>query len=118
MSHTDDRDMQQCIEDCLTCHNTCLETATHCIDAGGKHTEGEHIRLLLDCAQICQTSADFMLPDSGLHGYICAACAAVCERCAQDCERFPADEQMRGCAETCRASAASRRKTAAMAQAA
>ena len=33
--------------------------------------------VLLDCAEICQTSANFMLRGSPLHTNTCAACAIV-----------------------------------------
>lgn len=60
--------MKQCIEECLDCHSICLETVTHCLEKGGRHAESNHIRLLLDCAEICQTSANYMLRHSNLHG--------------------------------------------------
>ena len=95
-------DMQRCIQECLNCHSVCLEIAAHWLQMGGKHAEAAPIRLLLDCAEICQTSANFMLRGSDLHGRVCAVCAEVCERCAQDCARFTDAEQMRRCAEACR----------------
>lgn len=101
------KDMTQCIEVCQECHDVCLETVTHCLMKGGQHAEAGHIRLLLDCAQICATSADFMQRRSMLHGEICSVCAEVCERCAESCEQFGQDEQMAACAEVCRRCAAS-----------
>jgi hypothetical protein len=57
---------------------------------------------MMDCAEICQTSANFMLRGSDLHEHTCAACAAVCERCAVDCERMSdGDSRMAACAEMC-----------------
>jgi hypothetical protein len=111
MSHIS-TDMQHCIDICQECHNVCLETVMHCLHMGGEHAEPNHIRLLLDCAEICQTSANFMLRGSDLHGLTCAACAEVCNRCAEDCERFD-DAQMKRCAETCRRCAESCREMAA-----
>lgn len=107
--------MQQCIDDCLECHSICLETVTHCLQMGGKHAEPRHIRLLLDCAEICQTSANFMLRGSDLHGHTCRVCAEVCTACAKDCERFSDDAQMMACAEMCRRCAASCQEMARMA---
>jgi hypothetical protein len=102
-AHQSDREMEACIQACLECHRVCLQTVAHCLQMGGKHAEASHIRLLLDCAQICLTSADFMLRGSDLHGRTCAVCAEVCERCAQDCARVdPSDAMMRTCAEACR----------------
>src|SRR3546814_6567247 len=54
-------DRQSCIELCQKCHDTCLETLVgHCLPMGGKHVEQAHVRLMLDCIDICRTSADFM----------------------------------------------------------
>jgi len=56
----------------------------------------------IDCAQICGTSADYMLRGSHLHTQTCATCAEVCRACAESCERMGDDSVMRRCAETCR----------------
>jgi hypothetical protein len=95
--------MQECIQTCFDCHKICLETVAYCLGKGGKHAEAAHIRLLLDCAEICQTSANFMLRGSDLHGRVCEVCAEVCQQCATDCGRIGTDApQMKECAEICR----------------
>lgn len=106
--------MRQCIQNCLDCHSRCLETAIHCQQLGGKHAEPAHLRLLLDCAEICQTSANFLLRGSNFHGRVCGVCANVCEQCARSCERFPNDAQMKACAASARRSAESCRLMAGM----
>ena len=113
MPHQISDEMRACIQDCTDCHNVCLETIDHCLQLGGPHAEASHIRLLLDCAQICAASADFMLRGSDLHGRTCGVCADVCERCAESCERFGDDDQMRRCAALCRRCADSCRRMAA-----
>ena len=95
-------EMQECIDNCARCHAVCVETTAHCLELGGRHAEAHHIRLLQDCAQICATSADFMLRGSDLHHHTCGACAEVCERCAEACARIGDDDMMRRCAEACR----------------
>lgn len=101
MNHN--QQMQECIENCQQCHAICTETAQHCLEMGGKHAEVAHIRLLLDCAQICQTSADFMLRGSSHHRSTCGICAEVCLACAEECERIGQDDSMmKECAEICR----------------
>ena len=110
-----DETMRECIEECHMCHDSCLETVTHCLQMGGKHAEPNHIRLLMDCAEICQTSANFMLRMSDFHTDTCGVCADVCERCAEDCDRFGDDEMMQECAESCRSCAESCRNMAGMA---
>ena len=94
--------MQNCIDNCKECWAICTETVQHCLKKGGGHAAANHIRTLLDCAEICRTSADFMLRGSDLHGYTCGACAKVCEKCAESCEQMRDDEQMGECAEACR----------------
>jgi hypothetical protein len=105
-------EMLQCIRDCTNCHSLCVVTAMHCLHLGGPHAAPEHIRLLLDCADICRTSADFMLRGSDLHTRTCGVCAEVCRLCADDCERFGDDPQMKACAEACRLCAQSCRRMA------
>jgi hypothetical protein len=107
-------EMQQCIQNCLDCHSICLQTIQHCLAMGGKHAEPSHIRLLMDCAEICQTSANFMLRGSNLHGRTCGVCAEVCARCAEDCARMGEDSLMQQCAEACRRCADSCQRMATM----
>jgi hypothetical protein len=112
MNQTVSPEMRNCIQDCQRCHNICLETVRHCLKEGGEHAKPGHIRLLLDCAEICQTSANFMLRTSDMHILTCGVCAEVCERCAEDCARFVDDIMMQGCAQACRKCAASCREMA------
>ena len=96
-------EMRECIDNCLRCYAICLETAQHCLMLGGKHAEPQHIRLMLDCAKICQTSAEFMLGGSQYHGRTCAVCAELCRACAKDCDSMAdGDETMQQCADICR----------------
>lgn len=106
-----DGDQRDCIEACTTCHEICLSmAATHSLRLGGKHVEQGHFRLMMDCAEICATSANFMLRDSPLHRLTCGVCAEVCSRCADDCaavgEMHECVEACRACAHSCRAMAA------------
>lgn len=106
--------MQECIENCTECHRVCLETALWCLQQGGDHATPSHIKLLLDCAEICQTSANFMMRGSDFHSRTCGVCAEICARCADDCERMGEGELMRQCVEACRRCAESCRRMAEM----
>jgi hypothetical protein len=97
-----DEDRQECIDNCTDCAQVCEQMVTHCLSKGGPHSAPEHIRLLIDCANICQTSAGFMLRGSPLHHLTCGACAEVCTACADDCEKMNDDEMMNECIEICR----------------
>lgn len=94
-------DMHECLDRCSDCHDVCVATVVHCLSEGGEHARPEHIRTLLDCAQACDTSRDFMLRGSPLHHKTCGVCADACEACAESCESFD-DETMRHCADVCR----------------
>jgi hypothetical protein len=92
--------LEAAIKACMDCHSMCLRMAmTYCVEKGGHHAEAAHLRLLMNCAEICQTSANFMLSGSPLHGRVCAVCAEVCEACARNCEQLG---EMAECAEECR----------------
>lgn len=105
--------MEECITNCQDCHHICLETINYCLQKGGQHANAAHIRLLLDCAEICQTSANFMLRGSDLHIRTCGVCAELCEHCAQGCTQMGDDAQMQVCADACRRCADSCRRMAA-----
>ena len=94
-------DLSQCIEDCLACHRVCLETLTYSLGKGGERAEAKLLRLLMDCAEMCQTSANFMLRGSELHNRTCFACSEVCGRCAESCARLGEDRMMKACADVC-----------------
>lgn len=97
--------MQDAIKACLDCHSMCLQMAAgFCLEQGGRHVEQKHLRLMLNCAELCQTSANFMLSNSPLHGRVCLICAEVCEACAKSCDQVG---DMRECAEECRSCAKS-----------
>jgi hypothetical protein len=106
-------DIDRCIQLCWSCRDSCQSTLfTYCIEKGGHHVQAAHVRLMADCIQICQTSADFMTRNSQLHAVTCAACATVCEACARSCETMGDDAEMRACAQICRDCAQSCREMA------
>lgn len=108
MTHTINSEMQSCIDACNHCHQTCLhEAMNYCLDSGGKHVEPNHMRLMLNCAEICQTSANLMLSSSALSNQFCGICAEVCDACAASCEQTgdmdACVKVCRECSESCRA---------------
>ena len=84
--------------------------ASHCLEVSGQHAEPKHFRLMLACAEICQTSANLMLMGSDYHKRICAICAEICEACARSCEEIG---DMQDCVDACRRCAESCRRMAA-----
>lgn len=107
-------EMQMCIQNCTVCHQVCAQTVIYCLEKGGQHASPTHIRTLVDCGEICATSANFMMRNSDLHASVCRACAEACLACAQSCEQFgDQDEVMKSCADICRRCAESCQKMAA-----
>lgn len=111
MTHDLSPDMRACIDACLDCYKACLSTSMHhCLEVGGEHTEPKHFRLMAACAEICRTSAHFMLVGSDHHRHVCRECAEICTECAEDCERLGGMDECvhacRRCAESCRKMAA------------
>ncbi len=100
-AHRASAGLAECIEACADCETVCQESVMHSLQRGGEHAHLLHMRLLLDCAQLCSTTHDLMLRSSDFYHQQCRVCAEACERCAQSCERL-GGEQMRRCAEACR----------------
>ena len=95
---------QACMDVCSQCHQTCLHAAMqYALPAGGKHVDPDHFRLLMNCAEICQTSANFQLSDSVFCAPVCRVCAEICEACAKSCEEVG---DMDDCIQACRECAA------------
>ncbi len=101
-NHDDKTNLKkQCIQDCLDCHRACQEMVLS-LHAEGRQGAANHERLLLNCAAICQASADYMAGNSVLQGRFCGACAEICLHYAQECERFEGDVHMKTVAKACR----------------
>ena len=99
--------LQPCIDACRHCHATCLHTAmVHCLVEGGKNVEAGHFRLLLNCAEICQTSVNFLLSGSAHLKKICTVCAEICDACVASCKQIGGLDDCisacRECANSCR----------------
>lgn len=102
--------MKESITICWQCRDTCQDVLyNHCFKMGGKHVQEDHVKIMTDCIEICQTAADFMRRNSRLHPSACRTCADVCEACADSCERIGGAEMQR-CADICRSCAESCRE--------
>ena len=111
--HEISAEMREAIQNCEECHGICTEITVYGIRQGGNYADPDHVGLLLDCAQMCALSADFMLRLSHYNGRVCDACSAICRRCADSCERVgPADTRMKQCTDVCRRCAESCRRMA------
>ncbi len=94
--------MQVCIDNCTECYQMCSHLVDYCLKKGGKFSGPEHIKLLEDCARICNLSADFMIRHSDFHDTVCDVCAKVCTACAESCNALGKDDRLlQACYEAC-----------------
>lgn len=87
--------LRMCADHCRTTFNI------HCLERGGQHLAPDHVRLMEDCINICDTAAAFVARGSQNHAVVCAACAEICRACADSCAAID-DKVMQRCAEHCR----------------
>ena len=93
--------LAECIAICLKCHSTCLEAAAQVL-ATPARAEPSLVVMLLDCAEICQATANSMSRGSPVHPAFCAACAQVCDACAAACARAKDAAALKACFDVCR----------------
>lgn len=110
--------MQQAIENATACATSCLESINYCSRKRGKYAEPSRLGLLLDCARICEITADYMLRKSPFYGILCELSAEICEQTARSCSEFPADGMLKDCTQKCMACTVSCREIAKMMKAA
>jgi hypothetical protein len=107
--------MKNCIEACNECRDVCEYTLyQHCLEVGGEHVEQQHVKIMADCIEMCQTASHFMLRESDTSAAVCGTCADICESCADSCEEI-GSEEMERCAELCRRCSESCREMSSMA---
>ena len=92
---------KDCLELCENCYRVCLQTVIHALQPHDRPFHESHLRLLMDCANICRTCADFLLSGSDFHDCGCRACARICEHCAEFCGERRDDAQMRAGEQAC-----------------
>jgi hypothetical protein len=90
------------------CHQVCVEAIAHGLQRRGEAAHLLHIRLLMDCATVCDATRDLALRSSDFAHQMFALCAEVCDRTAASCERLGGEsfarcaQACRHCAKTCR----------------
>lgn len=90
-----------CGQICTSCADACLGETEHLANLR------RCIRLDLDCADVCQTTARLIVrqtetPNELIHSQL-HACVLACQLCADECETHASmHDHCRVCAETCR----------------
>lgn len=102
--------LSEVLDALLECSQTCTLCADACLAEEMVADLRRCIRLNLDCAALCETTAAILgrqtQGDPAVVRAAIEACLAACEACAAECERH-ADmhEHCRVCAESCRSCA-------------
>lgn len=95
--------IEQCIADCLACYQECMSCLPYSLSLGGKYVEQKHLTLMMECAQICNTSATLMQIEGQFSHQLCQLCAKVCQACEESCTSIDEDDSMmHKCADMCR----------------
>jgi hypothetical protein len=99
---------EACIQVCMDCAKVCTDLVDHCLQVGGDLAQPCHVRQLLVCARLCETTAHVLLLHSAEDRLVCSTCAEICQHTAEDLEVYERDEKMRfathltrRCAESC-----------------
>jgi hypothetical protein len=86
------------------CAAACDHCAIACLDEPEVKMLTHCIKLDLDCAEICRTTASFVARGSSHAKHLLKECAEICEACGAECEKHAAHgmEHCRVCAEACK----------------
>lgn len=103
--------LAECIAICLKCHATCQDAVGKTLSGPGR-AEPALVMTLLDCAEICQATANSMSRGSPVHTAFCGACAEVCDACAEACGKARTAAALQPCVDLCRKCAMSCRHMA------
>lgn len=111
------RDYKQAIDatvDLADCYGICMDTLNYALEKGFDYANSRVLKLLLDCADICQVTSTFMFPNSNPARRVAEICSLVSDNCADVCDEFKDDAQFQLCSKICRRAANSTRVVAGM----
>jgi hypothetical protein len=103
-------DLRRAFLACLRAHEACEDTVTHTLRASG--ADDAHVGVLLDCADVCRTTARLIRRGSPLLRGTAGVCAELCDRAAEACGPINGDAVLSACAAACRRCAAACRQLA------
>jgi hypothetical protein len=94
--------IEDCIVKCLDCRSICVKVVDHYLRLRSVKSECPDIRSLLNCSEICATTARFMLRGSEFSRELCLFCAEVCKSCAGQFSGLRREAEIEACAAACR----------------
>jgi hypothetical protein len=96
------KQIEECVAKCLDCRSLCMKVVDHCWRLRKIKRECPDIRPLLNCAEMCATTARFMLRGSEFCRELCVLCAQVCQCCADQFRGVHDETEIEACAAACR----------------
>ena len=94
--------MRRCIEATSDCYTVCTETLNYRLNGGADIPDPEHVRLLIDCCEVCQTTQNSLLRASELGTMLSAVTVEACEKVSESLRAIDgSDEQLEHCADVC-----------------
>lgn len=72
--------MHRCVHPCA---NVGQKTLAYCLQHGGRHTDAVQYEAVIDCAEFCRTTLDFLVRGSEM-----ARCAEAYRRTADACREM------------------------------
>ncbi len=95
-------DLCNSVDECQSCARICIDTMNYCLRMGGEYADSSFIRLLRDCAEMCEVAADqcWKAPLVQMRNF--ELCAELCERSAWFSGQFYYDPILLRCAANCR----------------
>lgn len=98
---------QQFIQEFTRCSAVCYECLNAMLDEPDINDRKRCLKLLLECARMCEMSAFVMSLDGKFVKRHCELCAEMCDVCAQECALFEdtcscqCSKELRRCADAC-----------------
>ena len=93
---------QYLIDELNKCAVECSHCAMACLNEKDVKMLTTCIKLNIDCAEVCKTTAS-LLSRGSMHGiHLLNECGELCNQCADECEKHADMEHCQNCAEVCR----------------
>lgn len=99
MNYSSKKLLMNALNDCVTACNYCTSA---CLGEPDISMLANCIRLNMDCAAICTTTAGFVGKDSAHARPLLPECMELCLKCAEECEKHGYMEHCKLCAAACR----------------
>lgn len=99
MSHEKNEDLIRILWECAT---ICEHCNMACLEEKDLQKLVMCIRLNMDCAEICRSTAVLLSRGSDHMQHLMQECIEVCEACADECEKHSHMQHCKECADACR----------------